>query len=305
MPKIVNEEQAHYWSEEIGAKWRRRGADMDSLLAGTTGILLDSAAPESGEKVLDIGCGSGPSSFAAARLVGPSGQVHGVDISANFVQQAQAEAKAADAANVTFEHADAQSAEFQPEKFDLVISRFGSMFFNDPVAAFTNIAKALKRGGRLALLCWSGPQHNPWFSMTRQVAIDHLGPVAAAAPDAPGPMAFQDIGRVRKLLAAAGFSGAEGREADIELIYPGSAAQLADLATEMGGSGSVVRELGASDEVIEAIRTELENRLGVWAKPDGVHLPARLNVFTARREMPKPEIQTGSRSGWEAAFGGV
>ena len=133
------------------------------------------------------------------------------------------------------------------------------------------------------MLCWSGPEHNPWFSMTRQVAIERLGPIDPPAPDAPGPMAFKDIERVTDLLGAAGYENVEGEESDIRLVYPGDAAALAGLASELGGVGAVVRERGASEADLSAIRNELEGRLDDWAQSDGVHVPARLNIFRARR----------------------
>ena len=134
------------------------------------------------------------------------------------------------------------------------------------------------------MLCWSGPEHNPWFAMTRQVAIERLGPVEPPPPDAPGPLAFRDIERVTGLLGAAGYENVEGEEADIRLVYPGDATALAGLASELSGVGAVVRKRGgASDADLAAIRTELEGRFNDWAQSDEVRIPARLNIFRAQR----------------------
>ncbi|MGI9525451.1 MAG: class I SAM-dependent methyltransferase [Hyphomicrobiaceae bacterium] len=173
-------------------------------MENTTAVLTDAAELQPGETVLDIGCEPGPSSFATAELVGTAGKVHGVDISETFIEQAQTTATTAGVRNITFEHAYAQVVEFDQGRFDLAISRFGMMFFDDTTAAFANIGRALKLGGRLVMLCWSAPQHNPWFGMTRQLAMDVLGPVNRPAPHTPGPLAFQDIWRVTGLLEAAG-----------------------------------------------------------------------------------------------------
>ena len=167
--QLSNPEQAEFWNAEPGQNWVRHQADLDAISEQASDVLLDAAGPRVGEKVLDVGCGAGTSSFALARSVAPSGYVHGVDISAPLLACAAARRGELGIENVAFENADAQDHPFLSETFDLVASRFGLMFFSDPVAAFQNLRSALRSGGRIAFVAWAGPEHNPWFAWPNQV----------------------------------------------------------------------------------------------------------------------------------------
>ncbi len=186
-------------------------------------------------------------------------------------------------ANVDFLLADAQDHAFARDAFDLIASRFGMMFFADSGAAFRNMATALKPGGRMHFACWAGPEHNPFFTLPQAVAVARLGPVEPVPPEAPGPMAFRDIGRVTGLMAEAGLSGAEGRMERIDLHHPGTRDHVASVLVSVGSAGRVIIEKGGTAEDIAAIRAALAEALRPYEAADGVRIPAGINMFSAVR----------------------
>ncbi len=164
------------------------------------------AVPKPGEKVLDIGCGSGTTTLTLAARVGPMGEAVGIDISGPMMSVARRRA-AEISAPVRFIEADATDYGFEPESFDLAFSQFGVMFFADPAASFRNIQKAMKRDGRLVFVCWRGPFENPWSAVPEAAARPFLPPPAPASPDAPGRYSFANPDRVKSILLQAGFHG--------------------------------------------------------------------------------------------------
>jgi ubiquinone/menaquinone biosynthesis C-methylase UbiE len=154
--------------------------------------------------VLDLGCGGGATSLAIAEAVGPAGSVTGIDISPDLIAKARERAEAADVRNLTFECVDA--AIYRPEaRFDRMVSRFGSMFFTQPVEAFSNLHGCLKPGARIDLAVWGPPRDNPWMMEMMGVLRRHID-VPPAVPRAPGPFAFEDTEYLSSVLEAAGFS---------------------------------------------------------------------------------------------------
>lgn len=277
----VNDEQAEFWSTAPGAAWITHQETFDTLLAGGLEAVLDHAAPKPGETVIDIGCGTGASLLRLSDLVGPSGHVTGLDISAPFLDVAAA--RTAGRGNLRLVHADAQVHAFTAGAADLIVSRFGVMFFADPVAAFANLRRALRPGGRLAMLCWQGASENPWFSAPMQAASDRLGRPAPTDPHAPGPMAFSGIDRVTGILRDAGWAGAQGRPLEVDLIPPQTPAEAAVFATTAGPAARLLREKEGTEADRAAIEEDCAARFARFETARGLRIPARLIVYTARR----------------------
>jgi SAM-dependent methyltransferase len=203
--EIVNVEQAEAWDGPEGEHWAAHHAQFDTTIGPHHVGLMAAAAIAPGERVLDIGCGNGLSSRDAARAVGPGGRVLGVDLSGPMLARAEQLAKEEGIGNVRFEQGDAQVHRFEPGAYDLAISRFGVMFFLDPVAAFTNIASALRPGGRLAFLVWQSIAANEWVSAMREaLAVGRNLPVPP--PGAPSPFSLADTDFARRTFTDAGFT---------------------------------------------------------------------------------------------------
>ncbi|MEW6472341.1 MAG: methyltransferase domain-containing protein [Actinomycetota bacterium] len=203
--QIVNIEQAEEWDGPNGEYWATHQARLDATISPHHARLMAAAAIAPGERVLDIGCGNGLTSRDAARAAGERGQVLGVDLSGPMLALAAQLANDEGLENVRFEHGDAQVYPFPPEAFDVVISRFGAMFFADPVAAFTNIASALRPGGRLAMLLWGPVPDNEWITAL-QGALALGRDLPTPPPGAPGPFSLADQGHTGKILSEAGFT---------------------------------------------------------------------------------------------------
>jgi SAM-dependent methyltransferase len=199
-----NEGQLRNWDGKDGDYWATNAELFDACVAAYDGRFLEAAHIEATDRVLDIGCGNGATTRAAARLA-PDGFALGVDLSARMIEFAREMADRENVRNAAFEQADAQIHPFVPQSFDVAVSRTGAMFFGDPVAAFANIARALRPGGRLALLVWQSLPSNEWMvSIRSALAAGRVLPVPP--PDAPTPFSMADPDRVRTLLEPAGFS---------------------------------------------------------------------------------------------------
>ncbi|WP_354673556.1 class I SAM-dependent methyltransferase [Cupriavidus alkaliphilus] len=197
-------DQVGDWNGQSGERWVANQARLDAMVAVFGQAAIEAAAPATGERVLDIGCGAGASSLALAARVGAGGQVLGVDISEPLIGRARALAQRDTPA--LFQVADASSAELPEAAFDILFSRFGVMFFDDPIAAFAHMRRALRPGGRVAFVCWRGAAENDWVRLPMGALKGIVPPIALPDPEAPGPFSFGDPGRVARFLTAAGFT---------------------------------------------------------------------------------------------------
>ena len=198
-----NADQIAYWNGPSGQRWADRHAAQESLLGPIADVLIDRAKPRPGERVLDVGCGSGATTFAFAKAVAPNGFALGLDVSDPMLSQARAFAPKG--LPLDFVLADATVHPFEPASFDLLASRFGVMFFADPVASFTNLRRALKPTGRLAFACWREPKENPWMMAPLMAVYKHVPKMPPVGPEEPGPFAFASEERVTRILEGAGF----------------------------------------------------------------------------------------------------
>ena len=200
----TNAVQLENWDGESGAFWAEHADRFDEGVAGYHRQFLGAAAIDEAATVLDVGCGSGQATRDAARRA-PGGSALGVDLSSRMIDLARRRAASEQVPNVTFQQADAQVHQFPERAFDVAMSRHGSMFFGDPVAAFSNIARALRPGGRLVLLTWQPFERNEWLSAFL-TALSPGRQVPVPPSDAPSPFALSDPARVSSLLDAAGFT---------------------------------------------------------------------------------------------------
>ena len=199
-----NAYQVADWNGQSGEYWAANQARLDAMFAVFGQAAIEAAAPATGERVLDVGCGAGASSLALAARVGVGGHVLGVDISEPLIGRARALAPQDTPAQ--FRVADASSAELPEGAFDILFSRFGVMFFDDPTGAFAHMRRALRPGARAVFVCWRGVAENDWVRLPMG-AIKGIVPLTAPpGPEAPGPFSFGDRGRVTRILTAAGFT---------------------------------------------------------------------------------------------------
>ncbi|AGS24176.1 class I SAM-dependent methyltransferase [Rhizobium etli] len=221
------------WNGQSGERWVAYQARLDAMLAVFGQAAIEAAAPAMGERVLDVGCGAGASSLDLAVRVGPGGHVLGVDISEPLIGRARALAPQDTPA--LFQVADASSIELPEGAFDILFSRFGVMFFDDPTAAFAHMRRALKPGGRVAFVCWRGMAENDWVCLPMGAIKGIVPPTAPPDPEAPGPFSFGDRGRVARILTAAGFPDItiEPFDASIPLGEGGTRDAAIDDALEM------------------------------------------------------------------------
>lgn len=226
------------------------------------------------DRVLDIGCGAGQTTREAARAAA-EGTVVGVDVSERMLEHARR--LSVDLANVSYQLADAQTHPFPPGHFDVCISRFGTMFFADPVAAFTNIGRALRPSGRLVLLVWQGRDRNEWTSVIRET----LTTEAAIAGDGPGAFALADPAVTEAVLAAAGFTDIAFAEVHEPVYYGRDSAAAFDNVLRLVEFRDIIAGLGV--EAAEAARERLRALLDAHHSGDGVYFDSRAWLVTARR----------------------
>jgi SAM-dependent methyltransferase len=198
-----NADQIAYWNGDAGTCWTERQDGMDQVLAPVSAALVAAAKAKPGEHVVDIGCGCGATTLEIASLVGATGAVLGIDVSAQMLARARQRMSVGTAAS--FVEADATTYPFASAGADLIVSRFGVMFFAEPTRAFANIRTALKPGGRMVFACWRAPKLNPFFIVPLMAVYKHVPKLPETAPDDPGPFSLQSPERVERILGAAGF----------------------------------------------------------------------------------------------------
>ena len=241
----------------------------DNVLRQAYGIRLD-------DVILDIGCGAGQTTRDAARLAA-SGRALGVDISAPMIERARRLTEAAGLTNVGFERADAETHHFSAEHFDVAISRFGTMFFRDPVAAFINIARALRREGRLVMMVWQEEHRNDWsISIRRAVAG-----LTDAAPNAPDPFSLGDRDTTERVLDRAGFHETAFTDVHVPVYYGPDVGAALEWVSGFSSVSDVLQRLEPAAR--SSVRERLRQTLAAHAADDGVWFDSRAWIVTARR----------------------
>ncbi|MCO5996827.1 class I SAM-dependent methyltransferase [Actinoallomurus rhizosphaericola] len=277
MSQIVNAAQAEAWNGYEGQHWAGHADRYDAVNSGFNRFVLDAAAIGERDRVVDIGCGNGQLTRLAARTA-RSGRVHGIDLSAPMLARARSRAAEEGLANVTFEQADAQVHAFPVGGFDAAISRFGVMFFADPVAAFANVGRALRSGGRLAFVCMTGLEGTDLGAVFGAMAAHLPRPTG---PDGTGPTSFADPARVRQVLTEAGFGEIACTLVEAEQAWGRDLADAAGFIRDWGPVRYQLRQAGA--EAAARASDALTTALRPFARPDGVRLRGTAWLVTARR----------------------
>lgn len=277
-----NSDQKEFWAGPSGQSWITEEARQDSLLSSVARQVVQLAALGPGDRVLDVGCGTGALSVLAADLVGETGRVLASDISEPLLGRASerlgrhpnAETLLGDAATVIW-----------PDRtYNVAVSRFGVMFFSDPPRAFANIARALAPGGRIVFAAWGRTRDNPFWHLGTGIASAHLGDVRGTEENLPGPMGLADPRLAADRLKAAGLAEVEVVEEDTPLEYAGTLEDLADLMVMVGPARRVINAQSGSKDDVAAIREALVEALReIVTQSEGVSLPARINYLTARK----------------------
>ncbi|WP_323798828.1 methyltransferase domain-containing protein [Parasphingorhabdus sp.] len=193
------------WAGDMGLKWLASLSLFEEMIAPIGDALLARADYQAGETVIDLGCGGGATTLAIAQAVAPSGKVMGVDISPDLVSAARERAVKSGAPNIEFTCADASTVQLADAPYDRLFSRFGSMFFEDPVSAFSNLRGLVRKGGRIDLAIWGPPRDNLWMMEMMGVVRNHVE-VPPAVPRAPGPFAFEDLEYLGEIMDGSGFT---------------------------------------------------------------------------------------------------
>ena len=274
MTDLPNSEQAEFWSDGAGLDWVTFDTQLDELFAGVNAALIKQAAPKPTDIILDIGCGTGATTrdFAAH-----AASAHGIDISTSMLAHAQKSAPT----NTGFRRADAQVEPLPANHYDHLVSRFGVMFFDDPVTAFTNLRTALKPTGALTLACWAPFKQNPWFTIPRFIATDLLGSPPSFDPRAPGPFAFANPDYVLEILTNAGFTAPNVQTLDIPLSLKGDAANAAKLSSYVGPADSVIRAQGGSQADKDQIVATTQQHLKPYEVNGAITVPAKIHIYSA------------------------
>jgi SAM-dependent methyltransferase len=275
-----NADQIAYWNGPGGQRWADRQAAQDILLRPIANLLIDRAKPKMGERVIDVGCGSGATTILFGQKVAPSGHVFGIDVSGPMLERARQTAP--EELPVDFALADATVYPFDPASFDLLASRFGVMFFADPALSFTNLRKALRPTGRLAFACWREPKENPFFMAPLQAVYKHVPKLPPQGPEDPGPFAFASEARVNRILGAAGFTGIAMEPCNLELdiAIGGGLDAAVSGALEIGPASRALD--GQAAEIRAAAMQSIREALAPFVKGEAVPLPGAIWIVTAR-----------------------
>jgi ubiquinone/menaquinone biosynthesis C-methylase UbiE len=272
-----------FWNEVLAPKFIRFKHILVGGLSHHSEAVFPSLPVRKGDQVLDVGCGFGDTAIRLAKMVGPGGHVIGVDCCDAFLDRARADVRSKGLVNVSFVRGDAEIA-LPTRQFDFVFSRFGTMFFANPVAGLRNMRKALRPGGRMVHIVWRERADNPWLSMAKDVVLQFLPPPGADAQTCgPGPFSMADEATVRAMMTAAGYAEIELRRVDAPVLVGKNVKDAIDFQLAIGPAGEVFREAGIEAELkrpeIEAALAEAISRQRTAA--DGIVMDSSSWVISA------------------------
>ena len=279
--KIVNDEQFEFWNEGIGRKWVEEDDSMNERLSILTKELFLRSNIKRDDKILDIGCGGGQTTFDASEMVGENGYVVGADISKILLDLA--ESKYANTKNLEFKYCDVQNYEFKVNSFSKVISRFGVMFFENPIEAFKNIYNSIQEGGSLNFVCWTNVMENEFFTDPTNIIIRHLNKEFPEITRAPGPLAFSEADYVKEILVSSQFKNVKVEKVYSSISTNDSAEKDGDLLLKLGLGGRLLADANLSKKELSVIRDEMVEISQKRLKNGKITYKACLNYVSATK----------------------
>jgi ubiquinone/menaquinone biosynthesis C-methylase UbiE len=271
-----------FWNNVLVPKFVRWRHILVGGLTLHSAKVFPSLAVRAGDAAVDAGCGFGDTAIQLARLVGPKGSVLAVDCCDGFLEYGRQDAEAAGIDNITFLEADVQTYPFAPVH-DFCFSRFGTQFFENPVAGLRNMRKSLKPGGTMTMIVWRGINDNPWLGFAKEVVLQYLPPPGEnALTCGPGPFSMADTGVVTKQLEIAGYKDIRFEQIDAQVFVGKDLDDAVAFQLAIGPAGEVYREAGTfaeqrHDEIAKALRAELAR----YQQPDGVMMDSSSWKVTA------------------------
>jgi ubiquinone/menaquinone biosynthesis C-methylase UbiE len=272
-----------FWNEILVPKFTKYRHVLVGGLTHHSAKIFPSLEVREGDRVVDVGCGFGDTAIALAKRAGPSGSVLGIDCCGAFLEIARGDAAAAGVDNVEFVEADVQFYPFEGD-FDFCFSRFGTQFFENPVAGLKSMRRALKPGGTMTMIVWRGIEDNPWLGMAKEIVLRYLPPPGDDARTCgPGPFSMAGQDMVTKQLEIAGYTGIAFERVDAPLMVGNSPDDAVGFQLALGPAGEVFREAGDEAEKQRAeITAALTAELSKYQTDEGIVLPSSSWVITAR-----------------------
>ena len=279
--KIVNDEQFEFWNEGIGQWWVDEDESMNERLSILTEELFLKSNIKKDDKVLDIGCGGGQTTFEVSEMVGENGYVLGADISKILLDLAKS--KYASTKNLEFKYCDVQNYKFRENSFNKVISRFGVMFFENPIEAFKNIYNSLQEGGSLNFVCWTNVMENEFFTDPTNIIIRHLNKDFPEITRSPGPLAFSEEKYINEILSNSGFKNIKVEKVYSLITTNDSPEKNGELLLSIGLGGRLLADANLSKKELSVIRDEMVEISQKRQKNGKITYKACLNYVSATK----------------------
>ena len=279
--KIVNDEQFEFWNEGIGQWWVDEDESMNERLSILTEELFLKSNIKKDDKVLDIGCGGGQTTFEVSEMVGENGYVLGADISKILLDLAKS--KYASTKNLEFKYCDVQNYKFRENSFNKVISRFGVMFFENPIEAFKNIYNAIQEGGSLNFVCWTNVMENEFFTDPTNIVIRHLNKDFPEITRSPGPLAFSEEKYINEILSNSGFKNIKVEKVYSLITTNDSPEKNGELLLNIGSGGRLLADANLSKKELSVIRDEMVEISQKRQKNGKITYKACLNYVSATK----------------------
>ena len=254
-PTIINDDQYEFWNKGIGQKWVKEDDAINERFTILTKEFFSRASIKKNDKVLDIGCGGGITSFEASKLAGKDGYVLGADISEILLNLAKK--NFSNIKNLEFQYCDVQNYNFENNFFNKVISRFGVMFFENPIVAFKNIYNSIQKGGSLHFVCWTNVLENEFFTAAANIIIKHLNREFPKVTRTPGPFAFSETKYVKQILNASGFENIKVDKVYTSLSTNDDAEKDGELLFNIGLAGKMLSEENLSEQELSNIKDKI------------------------------------------------